>query len=224
MKKTEKYSSIQPPSNSKQKYFYAALIMFILLVNMLVYLQLTQAFAPEISTTKNEFPLNIEFHNGDLILRNGKGLLSSVFRKSSLNQPLYTHAGFLYKFNNTWYVYHYIDDEKQSGLHIERLSDFIDYKICSSYAFYRYHLNSNVKHHLDSLIISSQYLSLPFDSEFNFESDSALYCTEYIAKILINATGQQDFIPTTTVGLFNYIAPDNLYLNANCNLIYKNEY
>ena len=47
---------------------------------------------------------------------------------------------------------------------------------------------------------------------------------EWIAKSLAIATQQKDFIPTTTVGALTYIAPDNLYLNAHCNLIYKSEY
>ena len=45
-----------------------------------------------------------------------------------------------------------------------------------------------------------------------------------IAKALDKATQHKDFIPQTKTGTLTYIAPDNLYLNEHCKLIYQNNY
>ena len=159
-----------------------------------------------------------------MVLRNGRGLISSVFRQSSLQQKKFTHAGFIRKIKNQWVVYHFIDDKIKSGMRIEPLQHFIDANSCSSYAFCRYQLSNQEKQRLDNIIAQSPKRQLSFDADFNLQSDSAMYCTEWIAKSLDSATQQNDFVPQTTFEGLTYIAPDNLYLNKHCMLIYQNRY
>ena len=203
--------------------FYLLLITFIAIVNALIYSQYEKSFASAFYKIKNKIPDNATLQNGDIILRNGRGLISSVFRQSSLHQRVFSHAGFIHKMKNQVYIYHFIDDVTKSGLHIETLQHFINANECSAYAVFRYQLNTYEQQRLETIIAAPRQNTIPFDSNFDLTTDSALYCTEWIAKTLTKATQQTDFIPTTTVGALTYIAPDNLYLNAHCTLIYKSE-
>ncbi len=200
---------------------YFSFLLITIIVNLIVYFQFTESIAHTSSSLNLK---NIRFHNGDLVLRNSKGLLSSVFRNSSLQEKQFTHAGFLYKIKNEWFVYHFIDDNKSSGLHIEALHDFIANEKCTAYAFYRYQLKTEEQYKLESIISSSKTELISFDSDFDLATDSSMYCSEWIAKTLSKAVPLKHFIPETTVGTFTYIAPDNLYLNTHCKLLYKNEF
>ena len=204
------------------KYFYSSLLLFILVINILVYFQYSDSDAH--GSNELNLPSKVKLHNGDLVLRNGKGLISSIFRSASLQQPKFTHAGFLFKANNQWSVYHFIDDKKNGGLHIEPLQRFINKESCTSFAFYRYDLSSNQQQQLESIITATSKQHLPFDSNFDLTTDTAMYCTEWIAKTLDRATKKKNYIPQTTAAALTYIAPDNLYLNSHCKIIYTNEY
>lgn len=202
-------------------HLYFSLLLFTVFVNLIVYLQFTESIA---DTSKNRLESNIKLQNGDLVLRNSKGLLSSVFRNSSLHQRRFTHAGLLHKINNKWFVYHFIDDDKKGGLHIEPLSHFIDNNTCIGYSYYRYNLNQKDQQKLDSIISIPENQFIPFDSAFDLSTDSSMYCSEWIAKTLSKATGVKNFIHQTSVAGYTYIAPDNLYLNMHCKLIYNETY
>ncbi len=210
--------------NPRLKHFYLLLLFFILIFNWLIYFEISQVYATADESIKSTFPELIKIQEGDVILRNGKGLLSSIFRSSSLKDPYYTHAGVIHEMNKSWFVYHYIDEDLKSGLHIEPLSNFVDKQFCSSLALLRYPLKPIEKIRFDSLLIISNKQAIPFDNEFSLTSDSAYYCTEWIAKLLERSTLDKDYIPVTSVGQYSYIAPDNLYLNEHCKLIYKYEY
>ncbi len=200
---------------------YFSFLLFTVIVNLIVYFQFTESIA---HTSSGHNVNNFKLQNGDLVLRNSKGLLSFVFRNSSLQERKFTHAGFLYKINNEWLVYHFIDDNKNSGLHTEALHDFIANEKCTAYAFYRYQLNTEEQNKLDSIISSSKNELISFDSDFDLATDSSMYCSEWIAKTLSKAVIEKHFIPETTVAGYTYIAPDNLYLNTHCKLLYKNEF
>lgn len=214
---------LRQSNKSKTKYFYSSLLIFVVVINVLVYLQFTETFGSRSSFSENNFTENIQLQNGDLVLRNGKGLFSTIFRNSSMQQPRFTHAGLLLKTSNQWFVYHFIDDDSQSGLHIETLSHFTGDNVCNTYAFYRYTLNLRERQRLVNIMFASRKQSIPFDSDFNLATDSAMYCTEWIAKALNKTTAKENFIPRTTIADYTYIAPDNLYLNTHCHLLYKNE-
>jgi hypothetical protein len=201
---------------------YCSLLIFTIILNLVVYLQFTESTA---RTTKNQTLTNVELNNGDLVLRDTKGLLSTVFRNASLQEKKFTHAGLLHKSNTEWFVYHFMDgDNNQNGLHIEPLSKFINSDKCSSYAIYRYTLNSKQLQGLDSIISDTEKQVIVFDSDFNLKTDDAMYCTEWIAKTLEKVTDQKDFIAQTTFDNYTYIAPDNLYLNIHCQFLYQDEY
>ena len=203
-------------------YFYRFLLLFTILINIFLYFQFSESNANTIN--KNTIPPTIELQNGDVVLRNGKGLISTAFRSSSVQHKQYTHAGFVQRINNRMFVYHFIDDKENSGLHIEKLDEFINADKCDGFAAYRYHLNEIEYRRLNSFITDTTNKLIHFDPHFDLLTDTLMYCTEWIAKTLNKATGKKDFIPNSISGSFTYVAPDNLYFNTPCELIYKYKY
>ncbi|MEP7265911.1 MAG: YiiX/YebB-like N1pC/P60 family cysteine hydrolase [Bacteroidota bacterium] len=147
---------------------------------------------------------------GDIVLRDSKGLLASLFRKMSLKEKKYSHAGFIVKVNKHSYVYHFIDAEKNSGLSIDKLEDFAGNAACNSFVVYRPDYSSTQKKEIEDIIKDPENSNKTFDVDFNLKSDESLYCTEWIYKCLL-ATGFHP--PVTKTCTAEYIAPDNLYLN-----------
>ena len=190
-----------------------------MICNAFIYLQYADNDA--YGALNKPLPETVHLHDGDVVLRDGKGFISSVFRQSSLQQKRFTHAGFIHKKNNAIYVYHYLDDKAQSGLHIETFADYVSSDKSSAFAIVRYDLPAVALQQLNNYIATSPLFAVAFDSGFDLCSDSTLYCTEWIAKALAKASNQKDFIPETMVGSLTYIAPDNLYLNNHCKIIYE---
>lgn len=151
-----------------------------------------------------------ELQTGDIVLRDSKGFLASMFRKMSLTERKFSHAGFIVKENNHNFVYHFIDGEKHSGLNIDKLEDFTTNTECNSYVVYRPDYSSEQKIEIQKLITDPQNKSKAFDIDFNLKSDQSMYCTEWIYKCLA-ATGLHPSVTKTCSA--EYIAPDNLYLN-----------
>ncbi|MBL0098458.1 MAG: hypothetical protein IPP46_19755 [Bacteroidetes bacterium] len=56
------------------------------------------------------------------------------------------------------------------------------------------------------------------------EDNSKFYCSEWIREKFINATGDVNYFPVTSIENFSYIAPDNLYLNQHSKFIYRFNY
>src|SRR4051812_24781052 len=64
--------------------------------------------------------------SGQLIFRDGRGFISAVFKKLSLKDPKYSHAGIIHRENGKVYVYHMLGGEggKNNCMRKELLQSF----------------------------------------------------------------------------------------------------
>ncbi len=152
----------------------------------------------------------VKLQTGDLILRESRGILASLFRSMSLHEKKYSHAGIILNSHDSLYVYHFLDGVDHNGLIIDNISTFASSLECNSYAVYRPEYTAEQKKIVTGLLRNPSNKNKKFDNNFNLESDNQLYCTEWIYKLLVE-TG---FHPALSiVDGFSYVAPDNLYLN-----------
>ena len=163
------------------------------------------------------------FRSGDIIFRDGRGVISSAFRKLSLTDPRYSHAGIIHKENGSVFVYHMLGGER--GLNNKMRKDLLSY-FCNpiqSNSFAVYRMDQNGKK-IDSLAAYYFSKNLEFDTAFSLATDDKMYCTELIYKILIKVSGKDNFLPLTTFSGVKYEACDNIYLSLHSKKIYSINY
>ncbi len=163
------------------------------------------------------------FRTGDLIFRDGRGFISAAFRKLSLSDPRYSHAGIIHIEKGKLFVFHLLGGEanKNNKMRKELLSNFCSPIQSNSFAVYRTDQNGKS---IDSLAEYFFRKKVEFDSEFNLETDNKMYCTELLYKILKRVSGQDNFLPLTTLSGVKYEACDNIYLSHHSKKIYSINY
>lgn len=160
------------------------------------------------------------FRSGDLIFRDGRGFMSSVFRRLSLIDPRYSHAGIIHKEDGKIYVFHIMGGEgnMNSQMRKDLLNNFCSPLQSNAIAIYRTDLNGRK---IDSL--AEYYFSqkIEFDADFNLETDDKMYCTELLYKILLKVSGQDNFLPLSAISGIKYASCDNIYLSIHSKKIYS---
>ncbi len=175
-----------------------------------------------ISTHKEEVKLpKLALATGDLVFRNGHGLISKMFQNCSLKEKKYGHTGLVIIKDNIPYVAHVQQDRPGAALVVEQLSQFWNKSVCDEGALYRLDLNSSQKKIFTSLIHLNLKKNLLFDAKFDMDEHGHVYCSEWIRDLVVEATEDSSYFPISVAGEFKYIAPDNLYLNEHAQLIYN---
>lgn len=175
-----------------------------------------------ISTHKEEVKLpKLALTTGDLVFRNGHGLISRMFQNCSLKEKKYGHTGIVIIKDNIPYVAHVQQDRPGPSLIVEQLSQFWNKSVCNEGAVYRLDLNTSQKENFASLIQLNLKKNLLFDAKFDMDEHSHVYCSEWIRDLVVESTGDSSYFPISKAGDFKYIAPDNLYLNEHAQLIYN---
>lgn len=158
---------------------------------------------------------------GDLVFRNGHGLISRMFQNCSLKEKKYGHTGIVLIKNNLPYVAHVQQDRPGPALMVEPLSQFWNASICNEGAVYRLDLNNSQNKNFTTLLNLNLKKNLLFDAKFDMDDHSHVYCSEWIRDMVVKSTGDSTYFPISVAGDFKYIAPDNLYLNEHAQLIYN---
>jgi hypothetical protein len=163
---------------------------------------------------------------GDLIVRHGKGFISEALMKFSRNDSRYSHAGFIVMENNAPFVYHAIggEENKSNKLRKDPLSYFCMPGNAEAYGIYRYNLTPEQKPAIARRAEEYFRAGLEFDLSFDLKSDSAMYCTEFIYKIITAVTGNGNYISLSSVNNTPYVALDNLYLNSHALPVFSHRY
>ncbi|MBK7682827.1 MAG: hypothetical protein IPJ26_10385 [Bacteroidetes bacterium] len=99
-----------------------------------------------ISTHKEEVKLpKLALTTGDLVFRNGHGLISRMFQNCSLKEKKYGHTGIVMIKDNIPFVAHVQQDRPGPARIVEQLSQFWNKSICNEGAVYRLDLNTSQK-------------------------------------------------------------------------------
>jgi Permuted papain-like amidase enzyme, YaeF/YiiX, C92 family len=163
---------------------------------------------------------------GDIVFRLGHGFISESMRKFSLKDPKYSHAGIVSMENGKPMVYHLLGGESSATvLQKESLEKFCSPNEAASFAVYRAPLNPSQVKSVDSLNQFYFNAKLKYDSQFDLATDSAMYCTEYVYKVLVRAIGKNNIvISSSMLSGHTYIACDDIYLTATIKKIFSFDY
>lgn len=157
----------------------------------------------------------IHVQSGDLIFRTGRDFTSEVMKKMSQKDKTYSHCGIANWENDTLFVYHALGGEWNPDGKIRRdpFSFFCNPYENRGFGVYRYQIDSNdIQKILDQSRLYYRQ-EIPFDLNFNLQSDDKMYCTEYIYKSILKSIGPVNWLQTTTLEKVEYVAPDNLFMN-----------
>jgi hypothetical protein len=161
--------------------------------------------------------------DGDLILRTGDDFISQSLRRFSLKDPTYSHSGLAQQVRGRFLVYHAIggEDNPAQTLRRDSFGYFCDPDYNLGFAVYRYDLDPPQILKLDSMEKFFYARKTKFDLDFDLHTDDRLYCTEFIYKSLVRATGDARYIPLTSFIGRTYVSTDNLFLNKHARLVYR---
>jgi hypothetical protein len=163
--------------------------------------------------------------SGDVVFRLGHGFISESMRKLSLKDPRYSHAGIISIENGLPIVYHLLGGEASASvIKKEQLKNFCSAGEAKSFAVYRASLSDAQKKSVDSLNKFYFRIQLPYDNRFDLTTDSAMYCTEYVYKVLSKATKENILISSSILSERTYIACDNIYLNPAMHKVFSFDY
>lgn len=164
-----------------------------------------------------------DFKTGDIIFRDGRGIISSIFRKLSLTDKQFSHAGIIHIENEKRYVYHLIGGEDNPGnvMQKESLESFCSKSNAGAFGIYRSDLPGNL---IDRVATCYFSRAIMFDLQFNLDTDDKMYCTEMVYKILTAVSGNKNYIPLTVVNEMKYVACDNIFLSPHCKKIFSMNY
>ncbi|TXH20425.1 MAG: hypothetical protein E6Q95_05680 [Chitinophagaceae bacterium] len=161
--------------------------------------------------------------DGDMILRNGTDEVSAAARSFNRKEKLYSRCGIVQIENDTTWVYHAIGGKYNPSNQLKRemLSSFCAQTENDKVAIFRYEMNAKEQINLKNIVHHYYQQKLPFDLFFNFNTDDAMYCAEFVFKSYnqalknkLNATLIKDNEGRV------YVTVDDLYLNPNRNPIF----
>lgn len=164
--------------------------------------------------------------SGDVIFRNGTDEVSRAARSMNRKDTSFSHCGFLYKENDSFFVYHAIGGIYNPGQKLKRelLDSFCNPKENDAIGIYRYSLSAQEVSKLDTIVKNYFNAGLKFDLYFNFLSDDVMYCSEFVFKSLNqSANGSlSKYVRLDTIPFG--VTTDDIFLNEKSQLIKKQQF
>ncbi len=164
----------------------------------------------------NRFPNINTLEAGDIIFRRSYGLDSTISTNFSNTEKRYSHAGIIVMKNNNYFVMHSQEDsaKNRNGIFSESLEDFLSG--IETWAIYRYPID---KSSLNLFALELERNHIIFDNKFDLETDDAMYCSEFIYKI-INKTAKRKLIQANKKFMGRlFVTISNLYETKTAKLV-----
>lgn len=169
-----------------------------------------------------------QLQTGDIVLRNGKDELSRLFRNLNATDRSFSHCGILLAMPEGPKVVHIIESgsDTVTDLQIEDFSKFVSPKKNESFLVIRYAIHPGRLERLPFMLDSLRKVPVHFDIRFNLSSDTELYCTEMVYKVLRGlAVPDSFFLISESRNGRRFIGVDGLYLKNQhktiCGITYK---
>ena len=148
---------------------------------------------------------------GDIVLRQGKGIVSGWFTRMSQHDPCFSHAGIILRRGGSVRVISCTQDCIKPGIIAQETGEFLTTATTAKFGVFRMSFSQEERRLLGEMLEHDILHPLPFDSKFELGTDSAYYCTEYIFRRMNSITpGKLSHISVS--GSWKYIAPEDLYL------------
>lgn len=170
-----------------------------------------------IEHTPNSFPadslsaLISGLKEGDIVLRAGNDVTSNMLRQLNLRDKRFSHCGIAVADSGTWWVYHSIGSESAPDQAIKKEPLMRYWNPEDNIAIGYAHLNITTAERKKLLHIADSFYhrQIPFDMQFDLNSDDRMYCTEMVAKAMQQGIAVADIRPVDTLGR-QYWAVDNI--------------
>lgn len=152
-----------------------------------------------------------QIQDGDLVLRLGNDITSNMLAQLNLRDKRFSHIGICFVENGTKLVYHSVGSEygTHNFLRKDSLQNFLDLSNNLSIGYCRTGLNTSHLKHIHDTLAQWYQQQLPFDMDFDWQSDDKMYCSELVAKAIMRGTGSVSIPITDTLGR-QYFSIDNI--------------
>jgi hypothetical protein len=140
---------------------------------------------------------NKEVEDGDIILRKEGGFISSLFSSVATQNNAFSHVGILvHQADGSLAVIHCeLKDKKElSSLRKDSIETYLC--MADTFAVYRVVLEDVSGSDIVDHAQQSLRKGYMFDMDFDANTDSVLYCTEFVAKTINKAAGYECVKPT----------------------------
>ncbi|MDJ0532198.1 MAG: YiiX/YebB-like N1pC/P60 family cysteine hydrolase [Xenococcaceae cyanobacterium MO_207.B15] len=143
------------------------------------------------SQTSSQYIETIDYsllQSGDLIFRQGNGLLSQILSSKDQNSQ-FSHVGIVKIVRNRPFVIHASTGQPwgiDAVVKMDSLEDFLQKDLASAVAVYRLHQeNTLLAENAANLAYQYSLKQIPFDPEFSLKSDDKFYCTELVWRVYL---------------------------------------
>ncbi len=165
-------------------------------------------------------------HTGDIVVRTGLGADSYILTQMNLKDKTYSHCGIVLVEHGYPFVYHSIGGELNPDERLKRDSarHFFSPEQNLGIGIFRYNYPES---RMDTLqkTVRAYYKQRPrFDMKFDLQTDSCLYCAEFIYKAVNKAMADTGYISTSFALGHRFVGIDNLFLNPHASTIWQVRY
>lgn len=159
---------------------------------------------------------------GDLVFRRGDGPWSGYFAGASGGEGYFSHVGLLVPAAGGWQVVHTEADDLSGigGVRQDPLERFL--ATARGVAVVRPRLAPEQVQATLALAGDPGWRAIPFDARFRLDDDgAAMYCTEWIQALVLEATGEDIARPRSHVGPYEIISIDDLRLASGATPVFE---
>ena len=158
-----------------------------------------------------------------MITRTGNDFTSFCFRQFCQTDKTYSHCGIAIIENDTVFVYHALGGEFNPDQKIlrEPLSLFLAPSANYGFGMFRFDITGIQKEKLITVTEEAFRQGIRFDMQFDLASDEKMYCSEFTAKMFCKAYGNDTLFTSSRIADFEFLAPDNLFLNPHCKELFR---
>ncbi len=169
---------------------------------------------------------NPVIRNGDLITRTGNDFTSESLRSLNQKDQTFSHCGIASIENDSVFVYHALGGDYNPDQKIKReyFKYFADPENNKGFGIYRFAIEAKTKQRLISIAHEYYQRGIMFDMDFDLESEDRMYCAEFVYKCFLNASEHSLAFHHSHIGQFAYIAVDDIFLHAKCQLIIQQKF
>lgn len=153
---------------------------------------------------------------GDIVVRMGTDLTSLLISQLNPTESDFSHCGIISIENDSIWVYHAIGGELNPDRTMlkESLYQFAAPENSCRLGIFSPQITLPQKQSLIRLVQTQYKNKLPFDMEFDLETDDKQYCTEMVTKNISKATGNAAWIKIARSGNFSFIPVEAVYKNG----------
>lgn len=152
-----------------------------------------------------------QVQDGNLVLRLGNDITSNMLAQLNLKDKRFSHIGICFIENGTKMVYHSLGSEygAHNFLRKDSLSVFFNLADNLSIGYAQTGLDTGTINRIHDTLVQWYQKQIPFDMEFDWQSDDKMYCSEMVAKAIMRGNKAIHIPITDTLGR-KYYAIDNI--------------